>query len=296
MKCQVKTKVSSLPRALALALSLSVLALGVGEAQERPRAQPRAQAPTWKVGDWWELSVTRERVELFPGPRVRPTVAPLSGLTSLGPRPGYFEEARWRLVVERFQWLDAGEGVPTPGWFVGATQLDGPSGACSFVLVFVGEEKALSDIGVRRPGQQHPRYSHFDADAHDRAPHALDLAGLPLAWPDLRAPDPKRSPALKGCYEAQRLQQRQRQDEAGRWYQLRQSAPSPGYVVTIRWRPGEPWWAEARGPGYEVKLLRTSADAREAEGAWAGEQPQDGAPESGAPESGAPESGAPEQD
>ena len=242
-----------------LALALSLACLAPVSAQERAPAKSRA--PTWKIGQWWEVAVYRESIQLMPqGPPVRAfPVEPLEGLAGLGPRSDFFELARWRFTVERFEWLDAGEGVATPGWFVAATKLSARPETPTFLFVFVGEEKALSDIALRRPGKREAWF-HFDADAHDQAPFLFELQGLFFAWPDLRAPDPNRPAALKGCYELQRVRQREREDDTGRWYQVQEIEPQVGGVVTIRWRPGEPWWAEALSSGWEVKLLRTSSD------------------------------------
>lgn len=278
-------------RLLILAAALSFAAAPLATAQDSPKPSrlpkeaptpkkpgpkpakpvvPDAVTPTWEIGQWWEVAVDLKQAR---GPRGLGADLPeleLPGLARRGPRPGFSEVARWRLRVsktQRFAVPEAEDGSWYLGWFVEARRIDREARRpTSLTLVFVGEVKALSDIGIRSQGRK-LKWLSYDADAILEAPIAPALQLLPLAWPDLRG-----GPRLKGRgHLEEEVLQRRSEDKSGVYFDLRGKLdPRVGAApaqANIRWRMGEPWPAKITGQGFEVRLLRTSkATTRKAEG------------------------------
>lgn len=218
-------------------------------------ARPDPVAPRWEVGQWWEVAVDLALERGAEGLSLRAPSAALPGLARRGPDPGYQEVARWRLRVvktQRFAVPGANDGSWQLGWFVEARRFDREARQpTSLTLVFVGPSKALSDIGVRRPGQR-VRWLNYDADAILQPPLEPALQLLPLAWPDLRGAE-----RLSGRgHRGEKVQQRRRSDRSGVYFDLRGGPSEPS--LRIRWRAGEPWPARIAGETFTLRLLRSA--------------------------------------
>ena len=234
---------------------------------ELPKRDPRGRlspprpdpvTPSWSVGQWWEVAVDLAVERPAEGLSfARPEVA-LPGLARRGPRPGYSEVARWRFRVaksERFRVPGTEDGSWHLGWFVEVRRIDREARRpSSLTLVFVGGSKALSDIGVLRPGRK-IRWLSYDADAILEPPIAPAVQLLPLAWPDLRG-----AKRLEGRgHRGESVLQRRKTDRSGVYFELRPGAKEGGAPpVKVRWRAGEPWPVRISGQGFELRLLRSS--------------------------------------
>lgn len=249
-------------RLLTLAL-IALTLLAPAHAQETP---PDPITPRWTLGEWWEIAVDFESLEdgvqqipLFRHDRLDA----LEGLALRGPRRGFSEVARWRLrVVRTKRFLDParGEGASTPGWIVEARRIDkGERNPPTLTLVFVGQQKALSDVGIHTPGER-VKWLNYDADGIATTPLLPCLNVFPIVWPDLRG-GAKRTG--KG-HRDEKITQQRRESKTGVYFRLQAKDPNEGDEPTrIRWRKGEPWPKSARGTrgaGFEVRLLRCSRD------------------------------------
>ncbi|MGE0708171.1 MAG: hypothetical protein AB7N76_00895 [Planctomycetota bacterium] len=211
-----------------------------------------AQAPRWKVGDWWVVAVFAKEP---PAPGGAPAGArPLTGLTPLvdGVPRGWVEAARWRFCVRRRAPLPDAPAGAAPCFVVQARQV----GASAEVELWYSETDLRLARLVLRPGRPGARTVVLRGRVQ-LDPPAAALLGLPLAWPDLRAGRALREvrSASRAVYEQRATPSQKGEGEGGDALELtleRDEVP----LYRFRFEQGLPWWRALRGPGTWARLLQ----------------------------------------
>lgn len=264
---------------LCVALAAVALAATAALAQDPPANLPD-WAPSWEVGDWWEVRTFQKdlREELSSPapaegatPRIPedPRTGPLPNLPPLrnGIPEGYKAGNRFRLTVARREEVRYPDDVPGTDrpeafWVIALQSREG-SAKREAELWYAAEDLSLAKVVLDPAGE--PQETWFEGSAQLSVPLSQRL-GFPLDWPDLPAARRATGRPLHGGRHAVEQRVRKVGEGAAQEVEILLQVPpaQPGAPVRVRTRlsfsPGKPFWTRIMSGMFVAELVATSDD------------------------------------